>query len=733
MGRHGVGKQILMNLLGTIKNIIFVVLVILLLSVVGRSDTTSIKDNPKTALVLSGGGARALGHIGVLKALERQGFTPDLVVGTSMGAIIGGLYASGVPIKEIEELARNIDYNSFFTNQNYKKIELASQKLTDFPALARMKIDTNMNMHFPKYLYTTQSIRNVIMPYTLPAQYMSGGNFDSLAIPFRVVSTDISSGSTVVSDNGNLAKLISGSSAMPFLLAPVIQDSMRLVDGGLTNNVPCDVAASLGADFIVTSDFTSRKREIPVDATASRLVEQTINTLAYSSDVKNIHLTDLYIRPKVEHVSSTAFQKIDIMIESGYQETKKIIDRLPEYSSEGNDRKDWYRSAQRKLKSTKIDSIGYSLNSSMNKYIIKSENPFNSGDRWSKEKAITSVKNLYSTNLFNSIDLNIVKKGDSTILSYNLKTRAKGRISFGAFYSSELNARAFFSLDYRNFLNSSINNRFYLVTSDRYNKLAWDITAPRILYTNFTNYISTYYIRENIPIYEEEASALYDKTGIDINFGLNVEREALTSVGLLFERINIPKNPELEFIDQNQYYITRLQGQLFVDNRNDYDRPTQGKLTRITYEHSIKNNLSPFMSVGKLSVKTVDYQQLNENFTMVTHLNGGIMNRAHSFFDKFRLGGVNSFPGYHEDALFGKLYFTLGFEGRLQIKNNLYMRGKLVGGNIGEGAEIIQWEESRLGSRLGLSLSTPFGPVSVDIGNCLEKSPLLYFSFGHRF
>ncbi|MCF7886205.1 MAG: patatin-like phospholipase family protein [Candidatus Marinimicrobia bacterium] len=688
----------------------------------------------KTALVLSGGGARGFGHIGVLKALEEADFEPDLIVGTSMGAIIGGLYASGIPIDQIENKVHQIDFNSILSNQNYKGIELASEKLADFPALMRMDIDQNLELNFPQYLFTTQTIQDELMPLTIAAQYRSNGKFDSLAIPLRILATDIKSGQSVVFQEGNLARLLAASSAMPFLFAPVEEDSMNLVDGGLTNNVPCDVAYNMGADFIITSDLTSRKADLHKDATTSRYFEQTINTLAYLSDTRNLHFSDVYIRPKIGNISSTDFSQIDTLIKAAYQETKKHLERIKAKNTDiKGSRQRWFKKAKTMLDSTQIDKIKYIKHGNIKNYIIKRESQLRKNQTWNLKKARASVGNLYSTNLFKAVSLNLNRRGDTTELVYEVNMRPKSRISFGAFYDSELDATAFLSIEYRNLLESSINNQLYIITSERYQKLAWDINVPRIFTTNFTNYISAYLLREYIPFYQQTATAQYWKRGLDFNFGLNIKRGAMTSIGIILEDVNVENNPRIDFINQKQYNAARISGKLFVDNRDVRDWPTKGKLTRVSYEHSLKNNLDPLRSYAKLYFETTDYQHINNGVILSTHFNGGFMNRAMSYFEQFRLGGVNSFPGYRKDELWGKTFLTAGLVVRYPLLNNFYLRSKIIGGNIWPDFEEVDWSELRAGARLGVSIPTPLGPLSFDYGFNLSQKSIVYFSFGHRF
>lgn len=694
----------------------------------------AVQDSSKTALVLSGGGARGLGHIGVLKALDEAGIQPDVIVGTSMGAIIGGLYACGIPVDSIEEEIYHIDYNSILSNQSYKGIELASQKLVDFPALMRIDIDKNLNLNFPKYLFTAQTIQDRLMPLTIAAQHRSNGEFDSLAIPLRIVATDIKSGKAVIFKQGNIARLMAASSAMPFLFSPVEQDSMNLVDGGLTNNVPCDIAQNYGADFIITSDLTSRKANIHNDATPSRYFEQTINTLAYLSDTRNLHLSDVYIRPRVDNISSNDFSKIDTLIKASYKEAKQKIADIPGQIKRNPDsRVSWYKEAKTRLDSTYISQVRLVKQKNIKSYIIRRENRLKKKDRWDLKKAQQSIGNLYSTKLFKSVSLSLQQYQDSTELIYELNPRPKSRISFGAFYDNEINAKAFLSLEYRNLLESSINYQLYIITSQRYKKLAWDVNMPRIFTTNFTNYISAYMQEEKIPFYNYSESGSYWTRGLNLNFGLNISRGGLALAGVKFENVHVRESPNLSFIKKKKYSTLRLSGQIFVDSRNRNDMPTEGKLTRVVYEQSLKNDLDPLKSFAKISFETIDYQKMAGEMIFSTHFNGGFMNKAMSYFERFRLGGVNSFPGYRKDALWGKLYLNIGLAVRYPVSEVFFLRSKVLAGNIWDNINQVEWNVLRTGARFGFLIPTPLGPLSLDYGMTGKNKPILYFSFGHRF
>src|SRR6056297_87915 len=254
--------------------------------------------NTQNALVLSGGGARAFAHIGVLKALEEAGWYPDLIVGTSMGAIIGAMYSCGKTPDQIYRYLRQTRWDEILTSKRYRDIELISKKMIDIPSIFTLKIDDNFNIHYPKYILSTQGVSERILPITLGPEYYSNSNFDSLAIPLRIVATNIKTGKSVVFKKGNLPKILAGSAAYPIVLSPVELDSMLLVDGGLSNNVPCDVAAKENADFILAVNMSSKISD-QSQLSATAYMDQTINTISYYSDTRNLHLADILISPEI--------------------------------------------------------------------------------------------------------------------------------------------------------------------------------------------------------------------------------------------------------------------------------------------------------------------------------------------------------------------------------------------------------------------------------------------------
>lgn len=212
---------------------------------------------PKIGLVLGGGGARGAAHIGVLRVLERERIPIDYVAGTSMGAIVGGLYASGLSADEIEQVLNGIDWTEAFDDRSPRPDRPFVRKRDDDNYLVKrdLGLGDDLQVRFPAGLIQGQKIDLILKANTLHV----GGidDFDRLPTPFRAIATDILTGQEVVLAHGDLARSIRASMSVPALFSPVEIDGHLLVDGGVANNVPVNVVRQMGADIVIAVDVGS--------------------------------------------------------------------------------------------------------------------------------------------------------------------------------------------------------------------------------------------------------------------------------------------------------------------------------------------------------------------------------------------------------------------------------------------------------------------------------------------
>lgn len=280
---------------------------------------TTGTQRPKIGLVLSGGGARGFAHIGVLKVLEENNVPIDYIVGTSMGSIIGGLYATGITPEEIEHGVNGIAWQkvfSDFANRDYTSFR-RKQDDYDFFNLHRIGVISN-GLQISPGLIEGQQIEIALDRLAYPAFHIK--NFDKLRIPFRAIATDIATGEAFVIRDGNLARAMRASMSIPGALPPITIDGKLLVDGGIADNVPIDIIRKMGADIIIVVDVSaplSTKEEIKsgIDVTGQLT---TILTRRFADlQIKTLKKDDVLIAPGEAEISSSDFDKYPELIIAG--------------------------------------------------------------------------------------------------------------------------------------------------------------------------------------------------------------------------------------------------------------------------------------------------------------------------------------------------------------------------------------------------------------------------------
>jgi NTE family protein len=294
---------------------------------VSTVQSSNLPQKPKIGLVLSGGGSRGISHIGVIKVLDSLGIVPDLIVGTSIGGVVGGLYAAGYSPKEIEDITKSINWADIFSDAPQRTSMFLGQKSEQDRFLLSLRLQ-NFKPYIPNAVTPGQKVLNILSDLFLMAPYQVKDNFDDLKIPFRSVATDIVSGNMCVIKDGNLAEALNGSLAVPLLFSPVSREGMLLVDGGIKANLPVGVARDLGMELIIASDVSATLRSRDQIKAPWEVADQVTTIMTNRNNLKEHKNVDVLILPKIPKVTNTDFSKIDSMILAGQRATELKIDSL---------------------------------------------------------------------------------------------------------------------------------------------------------------------------------------------------------------------------------------------------------------------------------------------------------------------------------------------------------------------------------------------------------------------
>ena len=279
-------------------------------------------ERPVIGLVLSGGGARGGAELGVIKALDELRVPIHVIAGTSIGAAIGGLYASGMSVAEVEDFINGIDWDAAFLNSTPRRVESFRRKREDTLFLLDQRPGINdEGFSLPIGVVQGQVIDTIMTRVTLPVAHIS--DFDELAIPFKAIAGDLETGEAVVLESGNLGRAIRASMSVPAVLTPIEIDGRILVDGGIVMNLPVEIARGMGAELIIAVDISENLRDRDELQSVVSVTTQLTNMLTRRGTEDQIELMtddDILLSPQfAEEYSSVSFERLADTIDAGYQ------------------------------------------------------------------------------------------------------------------------------------------------------------------------------------------------------------------------------------------------------------------------------------------------------------------------------------------------------------------------------------------------------------------------------
>lgn len=366
--------------------------------------------SPRIGLALSGGGARGLSQIGVLRALEEAGIQIDLIAGTSIGSIVGGFYSSGYSVTDLDSVAINTDWADLLSiGGTISRTELfIDQKVTEDRAIFTLRLD-GLKPILPTSFNEGVKFSNYLTLQTLLAPIHAKDSFDDLLIKFRAVCTDLVSGNPVIIDNGSLGRAMRASSSVTFFLSPVKQDDLTLVDGGLVENIPAKTVKDMGADIIIAVNTTSPLHKLEDLDVPWLVVDQTVSIPMKRLDKEMLSIADIVIEPNIENSSAINFTNIDSLIIKGYKSALPHISIIKA-------KIDSFTFGQIKSESFYIRNIFCDRDTSQ--LINSFYNKYSSVDSVSNSTILFDLLTLYKTGLFEDIRANIIQHKDSANLKF---------------------------------------------------------------------------------------------------------------------------------------------------------------------------------------------------------------------------------------------------------------------------------------------------------------------------
>ncbi len=430
---------------------LFFVLILLCVQQVGFSQTDSTNiQRPKIGLVLSGGGAKGLAHIGVLKVLEKAGIVPDYITGTSMGSIIGGLYAIGYSPDELEKIVNEINWDAILSNTiplnqiTYEEKEYYARYIAELPV-------EGVKVKLPRGLIEGQKLSELLIRLTRPVHEIH--NFHDLPVPFACVATDLETGDPEMLDHGSLPNAIRASMAIPSIFTPVELDGKLLVDGGMVRNFPVEEVINMGADIVIgvfVSNDALPKEELN---SIVSVMTQSAFLIGIADSRKQIDSVDIYIEPSLKDYNAGSFKQGAAIIKIGeetaepfYEKLKNLADSLkaiaPLHKIEKLPAKDNYH----------ISRIQVNGNNKISSRLIRGKLRITEGSDLSIHDIEKRISILYGTRYFDRVTYEIRQIESGNELVINVVESPDGVLKLMASYDTENDLCINGNITYRNFL-----------------------------------------------------------------------------------------------------------------------------------------------------------------------------------------------------------------------------------------------------------------------------------------
>ncbi len=365
---------------------------------------------PRIGLALSGGGARGIAHVGVLKVLEEMRIPISCVTGTSMGAIVGGAYAAGRTAEDMEKRVLAADWPTIFRDSPPRKEIAVRRKMDDYLTLFKPEFGVKDGLALPKGIIAGVSIETFFRDLSTPAFGVS--DFNKLPIPFRAMATDIETGESVVLDEGSLSQAMRASMSVPGAIAPVEIDGKLLVDGGIANNLPIDEARKLCGEVIIAVNISTPPLKRDEITSALSVTAQLINFLGKQTvdqQLRSLGPNDVLISPELGDITAGSFDRSKDAIKIGEDATRALADKLKRYSVSPEQ---YAALRSRQVTESKalgtVDEIRIEGLKRTNPAVAQTLVESKPGEPLTEEKLGADLRRIYGTRDFESISYRIV-------------------------------------------------------------------------------------------------------------------------------------------------------------------------------------------------------------------------------------------------------------------------------------------------------------------------------------
>lgn len=710
------------------------------------------QSEPVIGLVLSGGGARGGAHIGVLRALEELRVPVHRIAGTSIGAAIGGFYASGMSTDELSEFVGELDFDAAFLNSTPRQSRSFRRKRDDDLFLVGQRPGFNDGeFDLPTGVVQGQVIDLIMSRVTLPVSGVT--DFDELMIPFRAVAADIATGESVVIGEGALNTAIRASMAIPAFLTPVEINDRLLVDGGVTMNLPVSVAQEMGADVVIAVDITSTlysREELGslVDITAQLTAMLVRNGVAQEREL--LDADDVLIEPEFSsELSSVNFNQILDTVDRGYEAVMAQRSSLERYALTETQYQSWRasRSDPRMRDLPRIDFVRIQNDSIIADSIIEDRlSGISLGEPLDVEAVETAISRVYGLEFYQTVNYAVVEDSGQRGLEVDLNSRSWGPnyLQLGVNFSSSGDSSSVFGLS-AGYLRTAINERggewrATFVVGDEPGFLT-DFHQPlgrkgRFFFAPSLDFKSSLFNDFEDDVLVSEFSLREANLEFAAGRELGSWGEVRGGIRRVYGETRLRIGDPALFPDFD-YRRGELFARLSVDTLDNISFPRSGVLAEVEWRGSQTSLLSADADYDQLTIGAGFAKSWGRHTLLSTLRYDATVSGTAPLYRLYRFGGFFDLSGLNRNQLSGQFATRLGASYYRRI-GDLALFPAFAGisleiGNVWDSRDEISFDKSRFGGSLWAGVDTPVGPVYVAYGLAEDGDDAFYVFLGRIF
>ena len=709
--------------------------------------TPAPKGRPKIGLALSGGGARGAAHIGVLRVLEELHVPVDYIAGTSMGAIVGGLYATGMSPDDIQKAIEGMDWDLILTGRPPRR-DLSFRRKEDefhYPGDLEMGLKKG-GVAVPMGFISGQNFEIALSELTLRVARVS--DFDQLPTPFRCTATDIVTGESIVLSRGDLARAIRASMSLPGIFPPVDLDGRLLVDGGLKDNLPVDVVKAMGADIVIAVNIGTPPATREELNSYFAVTGQMFSILQEGSILQQAKMADLLIQPDLKGISITAYGKMGQAIAKGTAATQAMAEPLRRYALPS----ETYLAqlAKQRGRGTPpliIDQVRFEDDGSVDQRAAERRISVKPGQPLNLKALQRDLTDIWDIGDYESVTFSVQDDDGKTQLFINALPKQWGPnyLKVGLNLQTDLSGNSYFNI-------------LAGITKSRINPLGaeWrtDLQVGRtnFLFSEFyqpLNYSGRFFVsawgelRYDLQdIYlDDDRIAQYatrqPQAGLDL--GLSLGKYGEIRAGAVWRHIRAFPDVGMTSLPSMDENASGLRFLVLADRLDNASFPNAGRYTDLSFFRGLKG-MGSAEDYQKIELSHSEYFKLGKSVLEARIAGGSSFGTSLPAFDQFSLGGLFSLSGYKEGQLRGDYYgaLRLGYFFRTHslpamIGRGVYLGGFLDAGNTWWQRSDAKTSDLRYGATLFMGIDTRLGPLYLAYGHAKDGNYSFYLSLGRSF